>query len=95
MRSAAAPVVVPEVPVGGVSGRHFWRPAGDGVRHAFRGPRWNGRPDATSVCGVEVSLPEEVSEEEWVRAPSCDSCNSALHAARNSTPRESRRDSEF
>ncbi|MCX2731938.1 hypothetical protein OOZ19_16980 [Saccharopolyspora sp. NFXS83] len=81
---------MPELPVGGVSGRHFWRPAGDGVRHAFRGMRWNGRSDATSVCGVEVSLAGDVSEEEWVRAPSCDSCNAALHAARNTETPESR-----
>ncbi|MEU6128127.1 zinc finger protein [Saccharopolyspora sp. NPDC047091] len=65
-----------------MSSRHFWRPAADGVRHAFPGPRWNGGPEATSVCGVRTTMPAEPSEEDWVRAPSCTDCNAVLHAAR-------------
>lgn len=65
-----------------MSSRHFWRPAADGVRHAFRGPRWNGQPEDTSVCGTRTGMVAEPSEEDWVRAPSCAACNTALHAAR-------------
>ncbi|WP_243788580.1 zinc finger protein [Saccharopolyspora gloriosae] len=65
-----------------MSPRHFWRPA-DGIRHAFHGPRWNGLPEATSVCGVLTTMPERISDNEWVRAPSCNKCNAILHAVRN------------
>ena len=61
-----------------MTGRHHWRPAGDGIRHAFRGWRWNGRTEDVSICGVRTTLAEELSETDWVRAPSCADCNRAL-----------------
>ncbi|WP_243790355.1 hypothetical protein [Saccharopolyspora gloriosae] len=60
------------------SDRHFWRPGGDSVRHAFRGRRWCGQSTATSVCGAEIELAAEPSESDWVFAPTCGACNSVL-----------------
>ena len=63
-----------------VSARHFWRPSGDVVRHAFRGRRWCGQTEATAVCGSTVSLATEVAELDWVRAPTCEACNAVLRS---------------
>ncbi|WP_243788158.1 zinc finger protein [Saccharopolyspora gloriosae] len=62
----------------GPSKRHYWRPASDGRRHAFRGWRWDGKTEASSVCGVDVTLSGATDETEWVVAPSCLDCNSVL-----------------
>ena len=61
-------------------GRRFWRPSGDGVRHAFRGRRYNGQSGDVSVCGVDCALAEETSETEWVMASTCAACNTVLRA---------------
>lgn len=59
--------------------RHFWRPAGDGRRHALRGSRWDGRTtEAVTVCGDEVTLSADTDETAWVVAPSCLDCNGLL-----------------
>ncbi|WP_258346010.1 hypothetical protein [Saccharopolyspora gregorii] len=60
--------------------RHFWRPGGDSVRHAFRGRRWCGEPSATAVCGAGVELTSDPSEQDWVVAPTCTACNELLRA---------------
>lgn len=58
--------------------RHYWRPSGDQVRHAFRGRRWDRQLSETSVCGSEVELWAEVTEEQWVMAASCEACTAML-----------------
>lgn len=60
--------------------RHFWRPGGDAVRHAFRGRRWCGQVNETSVCGTGVRLTADPSESDWVIAPTCADCNAVLRA---------------
>lgn len=53
--------------------RHFWRPAGDSIRHAFRGRRWEREERATSVCGRDVAL-GAATEYNWIVAPTCPVC---------------------
>lgn len=60
--------------------RHFWRPSSDGARHAFRGRRWCGQIEATSVCGAEVTLTGVVPEDEWISAATCAACNALLRS---------------
>lgn len=59
--------------------RHYWRPADDRVRHAFRGRRWMNTPRETSVCGADVLL-HEADETEWWQSPTCLDCNRVLKA---------------
>lgn len=62
--------------------RHYWLPIANdddrtGVRHAFRGRRWEGQRTGTTVCGVEVRMctPTEL---EWIMYGTCPSCNRVL-----------------
>ncbi|MCA1185108.1 MULTISPECIES: zinc finger protein [unclassified Saccharopolyspora] len=64
----------------GSRGLRFWRPAGDGVRHAFRARRYEGQAEDVSVCGVTCALSQELSETDWCTAPTCPSCNGILRA---------------
>ncbi|MCA1191453.1 hypothetical protein [Saccharopolyspora sp. 6V] len=63
-------------------GRHYWRPASDGIRHAFRGRRYNGQAEDRSVCDVSVALEQEISEQGWCMAPTCGTCNGILISER-------------
>ncbi|EQD85295.1 hypothetical protein A8924_6080 [Saccharopolyspora erythraea NRRL 2338] len=65
-----------------MANRHFWQPiqhttAPGGVRHAFRGRRWEGEPSATTVCGQQVPL-ARTSEMDWITSPSCPDCTEIL-----------------
>lgn len=48
-----------------------------GVRHAFRGNRWEGQASLQAVCGEAVALARP-SEMDWVLFPTCADCNAAL-----------------
>lgn len=66
--------------------RHFWLPVTNenepgGVRHAFRGPRWDGRPTDSAVCGEQVALARP-SELDWIHFPSCGDCYEILKSER-------------
>lgn len=62
--------------------RHFWLPIPNenlpgGVRHAFRGARWEGLASADAVCGERVAMAQP-SELDWIYFPTCAECNSRL-----------------
>lgn len=52
---------------------HHWHPVPGDARHAFRGRRWDGRPNAQAVCGAAVPL-AVVSEMDWVQVRTCGRC---------------------
>ncbi|CAL99893.1 hypothetical protein A8924_0947 [Saccharopolyspora erythraea NRRL 2338] len=65
-----------------MTSRHYWLPvAGDigGVRHAFRGRRWEGQPADEAVCGLAVAMAQP-SEMDWITFRSCADCRCALLA---------------
>ncbi|MFC7344345.1 hypothetical protein [Saccharopolyspora griseoalba] len=62
--------------------RHFWLPVANGnqrggVRHAFRGGRWDGQPADVAVCGEHVALAHP-SELDWISFPTCGTCSETL-----------------
>lgn len=62
--------------------RHYWLPIANdhdlgGVRHAFRGRRWDGQKNGTTVCGVDV-LMYEPTELDWIMYGTCHACNRIL-----------------
>ncbi|WP_249124409.1 hypothetical protein [Saccharopolyspora erythraea] len=62
--------------------RHYWQPVPDdkgGLRHAFRGRRWEGQPAAEAVCGRAVPLAQP-SEMDWITFRSCEQCRHVLLA---------------
>ncbi|GAB3280714.1 hypothetical protein GCM10027563_09730 [Parasphingorhabdus pacifica] len=61
---------------------HFWLPVATrdrtgGVRHAFRGTRWEGQSSLPAVCG-DIGALARPSEMDWIRFPTCPGCNDAL-----------------
>lgn len=59
---------------------HYWLPVVEGergVRHAFRGRRWEGQPAEKAVCGRHAAMAQP-SEMDWVTFKSCDECRCAL-----------------
>ncbi|WP_412810211.1 hypothetical protein [Saccharopolyspora sp. MS10] len=66
-----------------MSGRHHWRPSGDGIRQAFRRWRWNGKAADVSIRGVRAALTEQLSGTDRVRALSCPGCDAEPHHERN------------
>ncbi|TDD04645.1 hypothetical protein E1181_17280 [Saccharopolyspora terrae] len=69
--------------IGSRSERHFWlvsnRERTGGVRHAFRGARWDGKRADLSVCGERVALAQP-SDLDWILFPTCVTCNDILKA---------------
>jgi hypothetical protein len=68
--------------------RHYWLPvpnAGEsgGIRHAFRGGRWDGQASDTTVCGDEVAMAQP-SQMDWINFPSCGKCNDILKSEHRS-----------
>lgn len=63
--------------------RHYWQPVpedkGGGVRHAFRGRRWEGQPADEAVCGRSLALAQP-SEMDWITFRSCEHCRRVLLA---------------
>ncbi|MDI2031479.1 hypothetical protein QFW96_22820 [Saccharopolyspora sp. TS4A08] len=62
--------------------RHYWLPVPNegtsaGTRHAFRGPRWEGRRQERTVCGKEVGMAQP-SEMDWILFPTCADCFGVL-----------------
>ncbi|TDD07105.1 hypothetical protein E1181_10905 [Saccharopolyspora terrae] len=67
---------------------HYWLPVVDGeqgVRHAFRGRRWEGQSAETAVCGCHVAMAQP-SEMDWVTFKSCDECRFVLLAEAGISP---------
>ncbi|WP_438387866.1 hypothetical protein [Actinopolyspora saharensis] len=67
------------------SGYHYWLPVflpsqgPHGTRHAFKGGRkWDGRSAGTTACGIGDVPMAEPSEIDWIMAPTCLACTSAL-----------------
>lgn len=54
---------------------HYWMPVIEkrGVRHAFRGRRWEGQPRDESVCGLNVPMAKP-SQMDWITFPTCTTC---------------------
>ncbi|TDD92282.1 hypothetical protein E1202_02680 [Saccharopolyspora karakumensis] len=68
--------------IGSRSERHYWLPVSNrertgGVRHAFRGARWDGKRADLSACGERVALAQP-SELDWILSPACLTCNDVL-----------------
>ncbi|MDA3646796.1 hypothetical protein LZ318_41190 [Saccharopolyspora indica] len=65
--------------------RYHWLPVVDDsssyglVRHAFSGRRIDAGTSGKSFCGDLFAIAEP-SEMDWIRAPSCQRCNSELKA---------------
>ncbi|GAA4859630.1 zinc finger protein [Saccharopolyspora rosea] len=64
--------------------RYFWLPVADESgddyalrRHAFPGSRLDTATSATAYCGETFALAQP-SEMDWIRARTCQPCNSAL-----------------
>ncbi|GAA0548075.1 hypothetical protein A8924_5999 [Saccharopolyspora erythraea NRRL 2338] len=59
---------------------HYWLPVAEevgGVRHAFRGRRWEGRSADEAVCGRTVPMAQP-SEMDWITFKSCRDCRHSL-----------------
>lgn len=63
--------------------RYFWLPVPDEasdygfVRHAFAGSRLDRGPAGDAFCGATCALATP-SEVDWIRAPTCQDCNTFL-----------------
>ena len=59
---------------------HYWLPIVEGergVRHAFRGRRWEGQSAEDAACGRRAAMAQP-SEMDWVTFKSCGECRLAL-----------------
>ncbi|WP_433870102.1 hypothetical protein [Saccharopolyspora sp. CA-218241] len=69
---------------------HYWLPVAvgeGGVRHAFRGRRWEGESAAEAVCGEPLALAKP-SEMDWITFRSCHGCRCVLLVEAGMRPEE-------